>query len=197
MELFSHERVPGLSYSRIVYHYARPGLIDDHLSPKSADLYVAPLPDGWEPAARMGAAGATFFPAEQMLLSGGATSFLSAPIWQGGRLLLWHPRSSGERIGLRFQVPASGKYRVHLVAGLGPGSGLVHARLKVGGNTGKEPEAIDLYRPFRTLSRDFTVYEGALTSGPHEVELEFLKNGPDVEKAAIGLDFLWIQPVRN
>ncbi len=197
MELYSHERVPELSYSRILYHYGKPGLTDDHLAPKSADLYVPSLPEGWEPAARMGAAGATFLPVEKLLRSAVTTSFESAPIWEGGRLLLWHPNRTGERVNLQFPVPDSGKYRVHLVAGLSPRSGVVRAKLVAGEDAVKEPEPIDLHRPFRTLSRDFTIYEGPLASGPQEVELEFLRNGPAVSQAAIGLDFLWIQPIKK
>jgi len=30
LELWVHNRTPGLSYARIAYHYARPGAIDDH-----------------------------------------------------------------------------------------------------------------------------------------------------------------------
>jgi hypothetical protein len=38
MELFSHERTPGVSYARIAYHYAKPGLTDDHQAIMAACL---------------------------------------------------------------------------------------------------------------------------------------------------------------
>ena len=38
MELFSHERTPGLSYARIGYYYGRPGTFDDHQAIMPEDL---------------------------------------------------------------------------------------------------------------------------------------------------------------
>ena len=48
MELFSHERTPGMTYARIGYHYARPGLTDDFLPIKPADLREPQLPETWQ-----------------------------------------------------------------------------------------------------------------------------------------------------
>ena len=44
MELWAHNRTPGLSYARIAYHYARPGAIDDHRALMPSDLRVPVLP---------------------------------------------------------------------------------------------------------------------------------------------------------
>ena len=44
LELWSHNRTPGLSYARIVYHYARPGAVDDHRGLMPSDLKIPALP---------------------------------------------------------------------------------------------------------------------------------------------------------
>jgi hypothetical protein len=181
----------------MVYHYAKPGLMDDHLTPRPSDLYVPDLPESFVPAARMGAAGAIFHPAETLLKSERATSVESGRIWEGGRLLVWHPARSGDRVELQLTVPSAGKYRVHLVAALSPGSGTVRPTFKTGGAGGEQSEPLDLFRPFRTLSRDFTVYEGPLDAGAHGLELDFVESGPGVGSPVVGLDFLWIQPLRD
>jgi hypothetical protein len=38
MELLCHGHVPGMSYARIAYHYARPGLMDDHVPITDEDV---------------------------------------------------------------------------------------------------------------------------------------------------------------
>jgi hypothetical protein len=43
LELWAHNRTPGLSYARIAYHYARPGAIDDHRGLMPSDLKIPPL----------------------------------------------------------------------------------------------------------------------------------------------------------
>jgi hypothetical protein len=73
MELFSHERTPGMSYARIGYHYARPGLTDDHQAIMPAVLRLPLLPANWQPAARMGAANSMFYAAEEVVTDNGAT----------------------------------------------------------------------------------------------------------------------------
>ena len=78
MELKSHERTPGLSYARIGYHYATPGVTDDHLAIMPEDVRPLQLPDGWQPAARRGASNSIFFAAEDIVDSRRQTS-LSSP----------------------------------------------------------------------------------------------------------------------
>ena len=56
MELWAHNRTPGLSYARIAYHYARPGAMDDHRGLMPSDLKIPPLPKR-EPMAAGGASG--------------------------------------------------------------------------------------------------------------------------------------------
>ena len=69
MELWAHNRTPGLSYARIAYHYARPGAIDDHRGLMPSDLKIPPLPKR-EPKALGGATGARFSYFDQLPAGG-------------------------------------------------------------------------------------------------------------------------------
>ena len=96
MELYSHERTPGLSYARIGYHYARPGLNDDHLAIMPEDLRHLELPERWKPANRMGARNSVFYEAEQIIRERIHTRMDQGRLWSGARLLTWYPRNPGE-----------------------------------------------------------------------------------------------------
>jgi hypothetical protein len=104
MELYSHERTPGMSYARIGYHYARPGVTDDHQALMPSDLRLVPLPENWRPAARMGAAKSVFFQAEETVVDGAGTELQEARLWAGGKLLAWTPQKKGERKSFKISV---------------------------------------------------------------------------------------------
>jgi hypothetical protein len=56
-------------------------------------------------------------------------------------------------------------------------------------------EIIDLYRPYRTLLRNFTLSPMELDPGFHRLTLKFEGADPQVKKPEIGIDFIWIQKI--
>ncbi len=194
MELCSHERTPGMSYARTGYYYARPGTIDDHEAIMPDDLRELRLPEGWQPAARFGARNSVFYAAEEIMSDGKNTALRDGRLWAGGRLLVWRPEKPGDRKILKIHVGSPGKTQVHITAALTPRSGTVTAWLDglPAGGTGK-PETIDLYDPFRTLLRTFSLEPADLSPGEHTLVIEYKGAGAGVTRPEIGLDFIWVQ----
>ncbi len=196
MELFSHERTPGLSYARIAYHYARAGITDDHLAIMPEDLRHLELPDGWQPAARMGARNSLIHHAEDLIRERKNTEFLKGRLWAGGTILNWNPLTEGEAKAFDLPIEENGTYRIHITAALTPRSGRFAVRLD--GEAlilRSKKEHVDLHRPHRTLLRNFTLQDRELTQGRHTLVLEYLGAPPGVERAEIGIDFIWIQKI--
>jgi hypothetical protein len=194
MELKSHERTPGLSYARMGYHYARPGVSDDHLAIMPEDLRHLELPETWKPASRMGARNSVFYEAEQIMRERIHTHMARGRLWSGGRLLNWHPRNPGESKAFTFRIEEKGEYRIHFALALTPDAG----RLSVGLNdqfvslTNNE-KILDLNRSYRTLLRNFTLPTTELEPGRHTLILKFEEAPADVERPEIGIDFIWVQ----
>lgn len=194
MELFSHERTPGMSYARIGYHYARPGLTDDHQAIMPDDVALPVLPENWQPAARMGAANAVFFAAEDIAADGEATHLTDGRLWAGGKLLIWTP--TRDRAQKSFQIPISftGKQQIHVALAMTAQSGKVAFRLD-GHPLLLEDGAgdVDLYCPYRTLLRSIALMPVELEMGSHTLMLE-LKDAPaGVTNPELGIDFIWVQ----
>ena len=194
MELFSHERTPGMSYARVGYHYARPGLTDDHQAIMPDVLTLPVLPENWQPAARMGAANAVFFAAEDIMTDGKDTHLTDGRLWAGGKLLVWTPMK--DRAAKSFQIPISsaGKQQIHVALAMTAQSGRIAFRLD-GQPLLLEDNAedVDLYRPYRTLLRSIALKPVELETGNHNLMLEF-KGAPDgVTNPQVGIDFIWVQ----
>lgn len=194
MELYSHERTPGLSYARMGYHYARPGVSDDHMAIMPEDLRHLELPEVWKPAARMGARDSVIYEAEQIISERIHTRLVQGRLYSGARLLTWYPRNPGESKAFSFRVPEKGKYRVHFAVALNPDSGSVSAAL----NDRLTPLAnyegiIDLNRPYRYLLRNFTMPTTELDAGRHTLILKFEGAPAAAERPEVGVDFIWIQ----
>jgi hypothetical protein len=198
MELYSHEITPHLAYARIGYHYARPGLTDDHAAIKPSDLRPQQLPENWRPAARMGARNSVMYPAENLLTEHSNTHFLQGRIWAEGKLLIWTPKEQGETKDFVLRVDTQGKYRIYITAALTPRSGRFSVLLngKPLPRRGQE-ENIDLFRPHRTLLRNYALQEISLKPG--DITLSLVFNGARDELAApeIGIDFIWIQTLEQ
>jgi hypothetical protein len=195
MELYSHERTPGLSYARIGYHYGRPGMTDDHLAIMPEDVREQVLPT-WMPAARMGARNAVMYQTED-LLSGAQLPRASGRLYAGGTLPVWRPTRPGDVLRLSVPVAAGGEYRVHFVARLDPNGGV--ARVTWDGeaaelNTGTS--ALDFHRPHRTLLRDYTLSQRSLTAGTHTLAFVFDGASEGIARPEIGIDFVWVQEIR-
>lgn len=194
MELFSHERTPGMSYARIGYHYARPGVTDDHLALMPKDLQLVPLPENWQPAARMGAARSVFFQAEGVLADAGETTLRESRLWAGGKLLVWTPQKKGDLKSFKIPVAKEGKKQIHVALSLTPASGRVAFHLD--GQPlplGNGATSLDLRDPHRTLLRSMDMKPGELTVGEHVLAIESLDEPGSSGKPEIGVDFIWVQ----
>jgi hypothetical protein len=168
------------------------------LAIKPDDLRPLEMPDEWEPAARYGAFKASFFAAEKILDSQVDWKLASGRIWEKGQSIIWSPRKVGESADFKIPIPEEGRYRIHFVARLSPESGRIKVLLdgrpvKVG-----QDFEVDLYRSYRTLSRNFTITpDQQLTSGVHMITLKYSGPGPNSSGATLGIDFFWIQPGRE
>lgn len=198
MELFSHEHTPGLSYARIGYHYARPGATDDHTAIMPEDVRRLELLKDWQPAARMGARNSVFFAAEDIVLDRRQIQLRKGNLWAEGNLLAWYPKQSGDSKTFRFEIPEAGNYRIYITAALTPRSGMVSIQLN-----GKsillrdKNEQIDLYRPYRTLLRNFALQDQNLQSGDHFLALIYAGSNEKVKQPEVGIDFIWIQKIED
>lgn len=194
MELYSHERTPGLSYARMGYHYARPGMSDDHVAIMPEDLRPLELPERWKPAARMGARNSVIYEAEQIIRDRVHTRRIEGNLWSEGRLLVWRPRNVGESKAFSFRIGETGEYRVHFAAALIPNSGRISYALDdrfmpLDDNQ----ETLDLNVPYRNLLRNFTFPPVELEPGRHTLILRFDGASNEAENPEIGIDFIWIQ----
>jgi hypothetical protein len=194
MELYSHERTPGLSYARMGYHYARAGVSDDHVAIMPEDLRYLELPETWKPAARMGARDSVFYEAERIVRERIHTRMVQGRLWSGASLLIWYPRAPGECKSFSFRVGEKGKYRIHFAAALTPNAGKISIALndQFTSLTNNE-KVIDLNRPYRTLLRNFTLPASELEPGRHTLILKFEGAPVEVERSEIGIDFIWVQ----
>ncbi|MCJ7582231.1 MAG: DUF2961 domain-containing protein, partial [Candidatus Aminicenantes bacterium] len=194
MELKSHERTPGLSYARIGYHYARPGVTDDHLVITPEDVRPLRLPESWQPASRMGARDSVFYTPETIVNNREQTRLSEGQLWSDGKILIWTPNNRGETKSFSFPVDETGAKRIHIALALTPNSGQISFLLdekKV--VLADKLDILDLYRPFRTLLRNFTLPVQDLESGRHILTLVYEGANPQVETPEIGIDFLWVQ----
>ena len=194
MELKSHERTPGLSYARIGYHYARPGITDDHLTISPEDVRPLWLPEGWQPAARGGARNSVFYAPETIINTRGQTRLAEGGLWSDGNVLIWTPQNRGDTRSFTLPVAEAGKYRIHIALALTPNSSqisfLLNGEKIVLAN---KKDILDLYRPYRTLLRNFTFPVQEFETGRHILTLKYEGANPSVENPDIGIDFLWIQ----
>ncbi len=193
MELFSHERVPGLSYARIGYHYARPGIMDDHQTLTADDLRLPELPD-WQPAARGAASNSVFYAAEEILTESKDTGFLEGRMWAGGRLLAWTPTKERDRTSFKIPVPEAGKKQIHVAFAMTKQSGKVAFELD-----GKplplegDAESIDLFYPDGILLRSFSLTTMNLDAGDHTLTIVWKQAPSTVAEPQVGIDFIWVQ----
>jgi hypothetical protein len=197
IELYSHERTPGLSYARIGYYYARPGTFDDHLPISPEDVRTLELP-AWEPAARMGARDFEFFDAEKAVANPGGTSLRGNRIFAGGTALIWHPENAGDAKDFKVKVEKAGKKRIQCVFVQADNMGAVSACvdgqdvLWEGGN-----ESISLLAPGRTLLRMISLVPLDLEAGEHVLSLRFEGADDDIQAPEVGLDFIGLQSIEN
>ena len=191
MELWTHRHVPGFSYARIGYHYARPGLIDDHLPVTAENVRALSLPANWRPLAEGGARNSVFIEAEDALQTGRGDRGLDTitdNLFSGGRLLRWSPTERGEEIALRFTIEKPGTYAADLCAMMSGDSGPV--RIWIDDRSGdEEATVLDLNSPGRRVLRRISTRTAELSAGEHRMHLRFIGEPGQI----VGVDFLWIQ----
>ncbi|HVP11401.1 MAG TPA: DUF2961 domain-containing protein [Phycisphaerae bacterium] len=195
LELFPHDRVPGMSYARIGYYYARPGTYDDHVAVTDEDLRRLELPDMWQPATEFVFSDATILPIEDLLPAPSGDSFIEGRLWAGGKIFVWRPAAVGDTLGLSFSVPDAGDWLLYLAVAHWPQAGRIAMQVDgVAASFENKGEELDLYDPLRTLARQYVTKPVTLTAGPHALAIVF-KGAPDsVARPTIGLDYLAIKP---
>ena len=195
MELFSHERTPGFSYARIGYCYARPGLRDDFRPISTEDLRELAPPGQWHPEPRFGARNSEFYPAEKVVRNRSATRTRRERLCADGAVLVWTPKRRGERKTFALPVKESGVKKIFITALLSPRSGAFKVYLD-GRELTEGDGTIDLYRPHRTLLRNFGFPQTELRKGAHILTLEYVGAGRNLTSPEIGIDFFWIQSLQ-
>jgi hypothetical protein len=194
MELFHHERTPGLSYARIGYYYARPGVTDDHVPIMPEDVRFLQLPKGWTPVSKKGAKNSVFFTAEEIVIKKKNIILEKGNLWEGGQLMCWHPEGEGDSITFKFNVDTHGKKRIHLTLALTPSSGEIRVLMdSIPMVLEKDLKSINLFRPHRTLLRNFILPTCELSRGEHTLTIEFLGINKEIKAPKIGVDFIWIR----
>ncbi len=193
MELFSHERTPGVSYARISYHYGCPGLRDDHLPITDEDVRYLELPEDWEPAARGAARDSVFYQAEELVEGDPDYGLRKGRLWARGELFVWNPERRGNELILTIPVQEDGDYVIHITAALTCDSGKFSARLDGQRLHFNGKDETSLFVPHRTLLRNFGSEKRHLTKGKHELLLKHEGVAEDDTQGSIGLDFLWVQ----
>jgi len=188
MELWPHRRVPGYSYARLGYHYARPGAIDDHLPITPEDVRPLELP-AWTARAEGGARGSIFVEAEGALEPPpSGVSIREGALYSGGALALWSPAGPDDVLSLRFSVPESGDYAVGFCALQSNDSGPV--RFWVDDRAAEDGvTSVDLRQPSRLVLRQIHSEPLALAPGEHTLHVSATGESGRI----VGIDFLWIQ----
>ncbi len=188
MELWAHNRTPGLSYARITYHYARPGAIDDHRALTPSDLKIVPLPKR-EPQALGQAKGATFYLADQLKPEAvsGTLRTVPFPLATQLRIALWEA-ARGDRLRLSLPVEKAARASIRLVAVHRPDGATVRVLLDgspVTTHDGTEQIRLQSEHAPRVLNVNLKPVN--LQAGSHELIIEC------VEAGVFGLDYLWIK----
>jgi hypothetical protein len=194
MELFSHERTPGLSYARIGYHYARPGLMDDHQALTAEDLRLPVLPENWEPAARGAASNSVFYAAEGLQTENENSRLVENRLWAGGKALIWTPTKERNQKSFKIPIEETGKKQIHVAFGMTPESGKVAFQLDGRPFTlDNKAEDIDLHCSYGTLLRSIALTPMDLDAGDHTLTLQWKGAGAGVAEPKVWIDFIWVQ----
>ena len=186
-EIWHWSRSASLSLSAIAYYYAAPGASDDGLAPAAGEVpvpVVDALPVKRVPGAQEGETMAA-------RTSGGKAApenmvrYLGS-LWSGDRHLAWHGAKPGDRLALRFEAPAEGRYRVYGYFTKARDYG-IH-RLLVNGEVVGEP--VDFWSPIVATADDVDLGVHTLRKGANVLGVEVVGAGAKAEGTAFGLDCL-------
>ena len=107
---------------------------------------------------------------------------------------MWRPSKQGDTLALEVPVAEAGKHVLHLALALDRNAGVVSVQFDgSGAGFGGESGTIDLYRPHRTLLRQFRSRVVELTKGAHVLTLRFEGPSQGGSASAIGIDYLAVQ----
>ncbi len=193
MELYSHERTPGLSYARIGYHYGLPGIVDDSVRLTDEDLRILNLPKDWKPAARMGARNSTFFEAEEIVRTKNGVSREKGDLWTGGQMLTWTPAADAKDVAFDVPVSDAGKYVLRITGALTPRSGRIAAFLD------GQPLPFATHDGTFDMKTDHRVMSRTVSTNPLDLNGDTLRlvirNADSTRDTPpiIGIDFIWLQ----
>jgi len=194
MELFSHERTPGFSHARIGYHYARPGVMDDHTAITDEDVRHLTLPPNWQPAARLASRDTVFYHAEELTTGRPNVEIETGNLWANSRLLVWHPSEQGAQLALRVPILEDGRYAIKLGLAMNGRSGRVSVALDgkdIG--FGQESGVIDLHVPHRVLLRQHDSDTIELAKGEHMLAIRFEGPLPEAGGNTVGINYVAVQ----
>jgi hypothetical protein len=188
MELMSHEPVDNFSYGRMVYLYAMQGMYDDHLPVTTEDLRHLELPGNWYPVGRKGSHNASFYQAETLLDGTEDIQLEASNIWSGGKIMVWDPKHSNDKLNLMLPVAEAGKYNIVITTGKDSEGGSF--RVKAGDvflKTG-EAELINLNEAYRVLARNYRLAPVELERGLTKLQLIPAEGN----NGKIKIDFIWL-----
>lgn len=187
MELLTHNTVDGMSYARICYYYGRPGIYGDRTPLFREDLRVIKSPENWTPLAVQRQRGAIYYQLEDAPGAEGMAE--EGPLWARGKRVGWRPKEAGESITMDFDVAKAGKYRVYIVLNRSPKSGKCELQIN-----GKSRKSLDLYEPFHTMLRAYSLGTLDLPQGKNTLTVVSQGKNNESQGTLVGADFLWIQP---
>ena len=194
MELLTHGKVDGFVYGRMVYLYAKPGLIDDHFTVTRDDTREIEVPQ-WNPVASGGAIGNGFLGAEYHLRDWNDVTIQYGHLWAEGKLMVWTPSKQGEKINFNIRRKAAVRENMQISFGRMPEGGTIKLYVNdqlVKIRSGRQPEEqTDLNELGRLLNRTYATEDIDFKEGDNRVTLENVS--PDGVKVNIGVDMFWIR----
>lgn len=190
MELWTHKEVHPLSYGRITYFYARPGVLTDHRALQAEELHVPKLapwtaadlqPQGgslhWRPGATEGGYRA----------SGGEVEAQQPNAWtRSGAVLSWHAPAGGE-LELPFSIANEGVYRVRISCQQRPDAPAITMRVDNQALSGGEPQSLTCVHGQRF--EDLVFEDVQLAAGAHTLRLSCAAGG------TVGIDLVGYEPL--
>ena len=188
MELLSHGDVPDFIYARMIYHYAKEGLLDDHSPITIDDVRPMKMPI-WNPMPYKGSLDYRFISAEIAFRGIADTNFEYDPIWAEGKIFVWKPKKTGEKIDFEMNT-SEGKKDMKISFGHMPDGGKIKVYINdilvKFGNNG----ILDLHDGYRTLNRTYSTGEVEFVKGKNIITFENHSEGTD---AKIAVDFFWVK----
>jgi len=194
IELLTHGKVDGFVYGRMVYLYAKSGLIDDHFTVTRDDTREIEVPQ-WNPVAFGGAIGNGFLGAEYHLRDRKDVTIQYDHLWSEGKLMVWTPSKQGEKINFVIRRKAAVRESMQISFGRMPSGGTIKLyvndkliKLRKGGLF---EEQTDLNEPGRVLNRTYVTEDIDFKEGENTVTIENVS--PDGRKVNIGVDMFWLR----